>query len=106
MRRSRFYIAMCILAFVVSLIGLIWANSNITFNDILAWNITIDFVIIKQIATYIFSAMIGCGIFALIYAIGFGKNNTELVNAVNKALAELTADGTVQKIIDKYIKAN
>ncbi len=40
------------------------------------------------------------------YAIGFGKNNTELVEAVNKALAELTADGTIQAIIDKYIKAD
>ena len=40
------------------------------------------------------------------YAIGFGKNNTQLVDAVNKALAELTADGTIQKIIDKYIKAD
>ena len=39
------------------------------------------------------------------YAIGFGKGNTELKDAVNKALAELIADGTVQGIIDKYIKA-
>ncbi len=37
------------------------------------------------------------------YAIGFGKGNTELVEAVNKALAELIADGSIQKIIDKYI---
>lgn len=39
------------------------------------------------------------------YAIGFKKGNTELVNAVNKALEELIADGTVQKIVDKYIPA-
>lgn len=39
------------------------------------------------------------------YAIGFAKGNTELVEAVNKALAELTAEGTIQKIIDKYITA-
>ena len=39
------------------------------------------------------------------YAIGFAKGNTELVEAVNGALAELIADGTVQKIIDKYITA-
>ena len=39
------------------------------------------------------------------YAIGFQKGNTELVEAVNKALAELIADGTVQAIIDKYIPA-
>jgi len=40
------------------------------------------------------------------YAIGFGKKNTQLVEAVNKALDELIADGTVQAIIDKYIKAD
>ena len=40
------------------------------------------------------------------YAIGMNKDNTALLDAVNQALAELTADGTVQKIIDKYISAN
>ena len=39
------------------------------------------------------------------YAIGIDKGNTELLEKVNKALAELTADGTIQKIIDKYITA-
>ena len=39
------------------------------------------------------------------YAIGLNKENTALLEAVNKALAELTADGTVQAIIDKYISA-
>ncbi len=40
------------------------------------------------------------------YAIGIGKDNTELLEAINKALAELTADGTIQGIVDKYISAN
>lgn len=39
------------------------------------------------------------------YAIGFAKGNTELTDAVNKALEELTANGTIQSIIDKYITA-
>lgn len=39
------------------------------------------------------------------YAIGMNKDNTALLDAVNQALAELTADGTVQAIIDKYIAA-
>ncbi|MGN0985231.1 MAG: ABC transporter substrate-binding protein [Candidatus Enterenecus sp.] len=39
------------------------------------------------------------------YAIGFAKGNTALVDAVNAALAELTEDGTVQAILDKYISA-
>ena len=39
------------------------------------------------------------------YAIGMAKGNTALLNAVNKALAELQEDGTVQSIVDKYIAA-
>ena len=37
------------------------------------------------------------------YAIGMAKSNTALLDAVNGALAELKADGTVQSIVDKYI---
>lgn len=39
------------------------------------------------------------------YAIGLGKNNTALLEAVNSALAELMEDGTVQSIVDQYIPA-
>ena len=39
------------------------------------------------------------------YAIGMAKGNTALVDAVNGALKELIADGTVQGILDKYITA-
>ena len=40
------------------------------------------------------------------YAIAVKKGNTALLDAVNKALAELKADGTFQGIVDKYIKAD
>ena len=33
----------------------------------------------------------------------YAKENTELLEKVNKALSELKADGTLQSIIDKYI---
>ena len=38
-------------------------------------------------------------------AIGMSKDNTALVEAVNAALEELKADGTLQSIVDKYITA-
>jgi len=38
------------------------------------------------------------------YAIAFSKGRTALRDAVDKALVELIEDGTVQSIIDKYIK--
>ena len=37
------------------------------------------------------------------YAIAVNKDNEALLNAINKALEELTADGTIAKIIEKYI---
>ena len=40
------------------------------------------------------------------YAIGLNKDNAALLDAVNQALDELTKDGTIQRIIDKYIAAN
>ena len=39
------------------------------------------------------------------YAIGVSKDNTALRDAVNNALKELIDDGTVQSVLDKYIKA-
>jgi polar amino acid transport system substrate-binding protein len=39
------------------------------------------------------------------YAIGISKDNTGLRDAVNNALKELIADGSVQLIVDKYITA-
>ena len=40
------------------------------------------------------------------YAIALNKEDTELLDQINTALAELIADGTVQAIIDKYITAD
>ena len=37
------------------------------------------------------------------YAIAVNKSNEALLAAINKALEELTADGTIAKIIEKYI---
>lgn len=39
------------------------------------------------------------------YAIVIKKGNTELTDSINNALKELKEDGTIQAILDKYIKA-
>ena len=39
------------------------------------------------------------------YAIAVKKGDTELLNKINGAIAELVADGTIDKIIGKYIPA-
>lgn len=40
------------------------------------------------------------------YAIGVQKGNTAMLEALNKVLKELKEDGTLQGIMDKYIKAD
>ena len=40
------------------------------------------------------------------YAIAIAKDNTELLEKINTALAELTEDGTIPAIIEKYLTAN
>ena len=40
------------------------------------------------------------------YAIAMNKKNADLYEQVNAALEELIADGTVQKILDKYINVD
>jgi polar amino acid transport system substrate-binding protein len=52
---------------------------------------TRGFVIIDQIAT------------GEQYGIGIAKDRPELLTAINKALAKIKADGTLQKIYDKWI---
>jgi polar amino acid transport system substrate-binding protein len=41
-----------------------------------------------------------------VHAICVAKENTELLEKINKALGELKADGTIDTIVGKYIKAN
>ncbi|MBO5682670.1 MAG: transporter substrate-binding domain-containing protein, partial [Clostridia bacterium] len=40
------------------------------------------------------------------YAIAVNKSNTELLAKINKAIEELIEDGTIDAIMNKYIKAN
>ncbi len=39
------------------------------------------------------------------YAIAIAKGNTELLDKINAALAELTADGSIDAVVNKYIPA-
>ena len=40
------------------------------------------------------------------YCVAMAEGNTAMQDAINNALAELTADGTVQQILDTYINAD
>lgn len=90
MKRFRFYITNCLFGLIISLMGLILSNSDVTLKDIITFNYTLNTVRLKEIATYVFSTMLVFSTFTLIFALGFGKKKNEEISVIKKfALYEL-----------------
>lgn len=90
MKRSRYYLWACIMGALISLIGLIGANSNVSLKDLVTLNFVLDVHRIKEILTYIFSTALAFSLVLLIYAIGFNKKQREDITQIKKyALYEL-----------------
>lgn len=90
MKRSRYYLWACIMGALISLIGLIGANSNVSLKDLVTLNFVFDVHRIKEILTYIFSTALVCSLVLLIYAVGFIKKQREDITQIKKyALYEL-----------------
>lgn len=90
MKRSRYYIIACIMGLLVSLLGLILSNSNVSFKDLISFNFTFEIQRIKEIATYIFSTMLVFSASLLVFSIGFSKKQHEDISQIKKyALYEL-----------------
>ena len=90
MKRSRYYLWACIMGALISLIGLIGANSNASLKDLVTLNFVLDVHRIKEILTYIFSTALVCSLVLLIYTVGFNKKQREDITQIKKyALYEL-----------------
>ena len=90
MKRSRYYLWACIIGAIISLIGLIGANSNVSLKDLVTLNFVLDVHRIKEILTYIFSTALVFSLVLLIYAVGFNKKQREDITQIKKyALYEL-----------------
>lgn len=90
MKRSRYYVSVCTAGLILSLIGLIGANSHISLKDIVTLNFVFDMPRIKDILTYIFSTMIVVSATLLFFSIGFAKKQGEDISQIKKyALYEL-----------------
>ena len=90
MKRSHYYIRACIIGLLVSLFGLVLANSDVSFKNLISFNFTVDIQRIKEIVTYIFSTMLVFSISLLVYSISFNKKQYEDISQIKKyALYEL-----------------
>lgn len=90
MKRSRYYLSACIIGAVISLIGLIGANSDVPLKDLVTLNFVLDIQRLKEVLTYIFSTALVFSIVLLLYAIGFNQKQREDITQIKKyALYEL-----------------
>ena len=90
MKRSRYYLWACIMGALISLIGLIGANSSVSLKDLVTLNFVLNVHRIKEILTYVFSTALVFSLVLLIFAIGFNKKQREDITQIKKyALYEL-----------------
>lgn len=75
---------------MISLIGLIGANSDVPLKDLVTLNFVLDIQRLKEVLTYIFSTALVFSIVLLLYAIGFNQKQREDITQIKKyALYEL-----------------
>lgn len=97
MKRSHYYVSVCIAGLILSLIGLIGANSDVSLKNIVTLNFVFDISRIKEILTYIFATMIAFSATLLFFAIGFAKKQREDISQIKKyALYELLQSVKIQ----------
>ena len=84
MKRAKFYICVCMVSAIASLVGLVLANSGVSVKDIITLNFVFNIPRIKEILTYIFSVSLVFSISLLLYAIGFSKKKFEEITQIKK----------------------
>ncbi len=104
MKRSKFYVRVCIVALFVSVVGLIGVNAEVSIKDLFTFNFVLDIVRVKEIFTYIFSTMLVVTMALLVLAIGFKKKRYEEISQIKKfALYEvLTAVKRQEELLMEY----
>lgn len=93
MKRSKFYVRICIIVLLISVVGLIGVNTEVSLKDLFTLNFVLDIARVKEIFTYIFSTMLVVTMALLILAIGLKKKRYEEINQIKKyALYEILVD--------------
>ena len=84
MKRSKFYVRICVVALFASVVGLIGVNTEVSIKDLITLNFVLDMVRVKEIFTYIFSTMLVVTMALLILVIGFKKKRYEEISQIKK----------------------
>ena len=107
MKRANYYILWCIIGFLISVLGIVICNSQVSIRDFLKFNFTVDIQRVKEIITYICSTGVVFSICLFIYSLGFRKKKNEEISQVKKfALHNLLFSNNKIDNIGKKISAD
>ncbi|MBU3878270.1 hypothetical protein HGO97_020930 [Faecalicatena sp. AGMB00832] len=84
MKRANYYILWCIIGFLISILGIVICNSQVSLKDLIAFNFTMDIPRVKEIITYICSTGVVFSFCFFIYSLGFRKKKNEEISQVKK----------------------
>lgn len=84
MKRANYYILWCIIGFLISILGIVICNSQVSLKDLIAFNFIVDIPRVKEIITYICSTGIVFSFCLLIYSFGLRKKKYEEISQVKK----------------------
>lgn len=84
MKRSNYYILWCIIGFLISILGIVICNSQVSLKDLITFNFIVDIPRVKEIITYICSTGVVFSFCLLIYSFGLRKKKNEEISQVKK----------------------
>lgn len=84
MKRANYYILWCIIGFLISILGIVICNSQVSLKDLITFNFIVDIPRIKEILTYICSTGVVFSFCLLIYSLGLRKKKNEEISQIKK----------------------
>ncbi|MEE0139313.1 hypothetical protein [Fusobacterium ulcerans] len=84
MKRAKIYCIGSILGLLVSVIGIVACNSQVSLKDILTFNFILDTQRVKEVATYIFSGGVVVSIVLFVISLGLKRKKHEEISNVKK----------------------
>ncbi len=84
MKRANYYILWCIIGFLISILGIVICNSQVSLKDLITFNFIVDIPRVKEIITYICSTGVVFSFCLLIYSFGLRKKKNEEISQVKK----------------------
>ena len=84
MRRANFYVFWSLLGLLISIIGIVWCNTNILINNYMSLKSTETVTRVREIVTYMCATGVVISVFSLIYSVGMKKAKNEEISQVKK----------------------